>query len=46
MGALQHKDRKKRVTIERDKVRQTSHWDMDYLPREELEALYSLDTRR
>lgn len=31
---------KKRVTLEQDKVRQTSHWDLDYLPLTEVDALY------
>ncbi len=31
---------KKRVTLERDKIRQTTHWDMDYLPIRELDAYY------
>ena len=31
---------KKRVTLEQDKVRQTSHWDLDYLPLKEVDALY------
>jgi len=30
----------KRVTLEQDKVRQTSHWDLDYLPLREVDALY------
>ena len=34
------KGRKKRVTLEQDKVRQTSHWDLDYLPLAEVDALY------
>jgi len=32
---------KKRVALEQDKVRQTSHWDMDYLPLREVDALYA-----
>ena len=32
---------KQRVTVERDKLRQTTHWDMDYLPLESVEHLYS-----
>jgi hypothetical protein len=31
---------KKRVTLEQDKVRQTSHWDLDYLPLAAVDALY------
>ncbi len=31
---------KKRVALEQDKVRQTSHWDLDYLPLKEVDALY------
>ena len=31
---------KPRVTVERDKLRQTTHWDMDYLPLESVERLY------
>jgi hypothetical protein len=31
---------KKRVALEQDKVRQTSHWDLDYLPLREVDALY------
>lgn len=34
------KNGKKRVALERDKVRQTSHWDLDYLPLKEVDALY------
>jgi hypothetical protein len=29
-----------RVALELTKVRRTSHWDMDYLPLAEVEALY------
>ena len=32
---------KKRVTYERDKIRQVSHWDLDYLSMEEVETLYA-----
>ena len=31
---------KKRVALEQDKLRQTSHWDLDYLPLKEVDALY------
>ena len=37
---------KKRVSLEETKVRQTTHWDMDYLPRDEVQALYARDTIR
>jgi hypothetical protein len=41
------KSGKKRVTLEQDKVRQTSHWDLDYLPLKEVDALYDRpDDRR
>ena len=33
-------EKKKRVYIEDTKARHTTHWDWDYLSREELEALY------
>ena len=32
---------KKRVTYERDKIRQVSHWDFDYLSMDEVEGLYA-----
>ena len=32
--------RKRRVKHEKDKVRQTSHWDLDYLPLKEVDMLY------
>jgi len=32
---------KKRVSVERDKVRRTTHWDLDYLPSREVEDLYA-----
>lgn len=38
--------RKKRVALEETKVRQTTHWDLDYLPRDEVEALYARDASR
>ena len=31
----------KRVTLEENKVRQTTHWDMDYLPLKEVERLHT-----
>ena len=37
---------KKRVRLEQDKVRQTSHWDMDYLPLAEVGALYDRQIAR
>jgi hypothetical protein len=36
---------KKRVALEQDKVRQTSHWDLDYLPLKEVDALYAVEDR-
>jgi hypothetical protein len=32
---------KKRVSLERDKVRRTTHWDLDYLSSREVEDLYA-----
>jgi len=32
--------RKKRIYAEREKIRHTTHWDMDYLPREVVERQY------
>ena len=29
---------KKHLYTEREKIRHTTHWDLDYLPREEIEA--------
>ena len=40
---MPERHRKKRVALEETKVRQTTHWDMDYLPRDEVEALYNRD---
>ena len=37
---------KKRVSLEESKVRQTTHWDMDYLPRDEVQALYARGASR
>lgn len=37
---------KKRVAVEETKVRRTTHWDMDYLPRDEVQALYARGTSR
>ena len=34
---------KKRVNLERDKVRRTTHWDLDYLPSQEVEDLYAAE---
>jgi len=31
---------KKRLYTEREKVRQTTHWDMDYLPLEKVAGYY------
>lgn len=31
---------KKRLYTEREKVRHTTHWDMDYLPKEALESYF------
>lgn len=33
--------KKPRVYKETEKVRHTTHWDLDYLPLEEVEALYA-----
>jgi len=33
---------KQRLYTEREKVRHTTHWDLDYLPREEVENYYFL----
>ncbi|MGD9332387.1 MAG: hypothetical protein PVJ53_13825 [Desulfobacterales bacterium] len=30
-----------KVALEREKLRNTSHWDLDYLPMQEVEALYA-----
>jgi hypothetical protein len=35
------KDKKIRIYKEQAKDRHTTHWDMDYLTRKEVEALYS-----
>jgi len=43
-GNMPERHRKKRVTLEETKLRQTTHWDLDYLPRDEVEALYDRDT--
>ncbi|MDX2511548.1 MAG: hypothetical protein QNK25_05810 [Desulfobacterales bacterium] len=32
--------KKKRIYAEREKIRHTTHWDMDYLPREAVERQY------
>lgn len=32
--------RKKRIYAEREKIRHTTHWDMDYLPREVVARQY------
>jgi hypothetical protein len=32
--------RKRRIYAEREKIRHTTHWDMDYLPREVVERQY------
>jgi hypothetical protein len=37
------KRKKPRIYMEEAKRRHTTHWDIDYLPREEVEALYGLD---
>ena len=39
------KTRKNRVALERDKLRNTSHWDLDYLPLHEVEALFAGQAR-
>jgi hypothetical protein len=31
---------KKRIYAEREKIRQTTHWDMDYLPKEVVARRY------
>ena len=38
--------KKKRVSLERDKFRQTTHWDLDYLPSQEVEDLYAAKIHR
>jgi hypothetical protein len=43
---MPHHDGEKHIALEEDKVRQTSHWDMDYLPRKEVEARYARPTTR
>lgn len=35
---------KPRVYQEQPKTRQTTHWDVDYLTRKEVDALYRVDT--
>lgn len=37
---------KKRVRLEQDKIRRTSHWDMDYLPLEEVRKRYDRQIAR
>ena len=37
------KRKKPRIYTEQAKREHTTHWDMDYLPMEEVEALYGLD---
>ena len=36
--------RPKYVFKENGKIRQVTHWDLDYLPKEEIEALYRQET--
>jgi hypothetical protein len=43
---MQNSDTKKTVTLEKDKVRQTTHWDLDYLPSREVELLYATPVDR
>lgn len=37
---MESQSTKRRLYTEREKVRHTTHWDMDYLPIEEVERYY------
>jgi len=37
---MRDQKRPKYIYKENGKIRQVTHWDLDYLPKEELEALY------
>lgn len=39
-GRMEKSAKKMRVYKEEIKVTQTTHWDMDYLPKKEVDALY------
>jgi hypothetical protein len=39
------KRKKPRIYTEKAKREHTTHWDMDYLPVEEVEALYGLNAK-
>ena len=40
MQASTETNNKSRVVLEADKVRQTTHWDLDYLPLQTVDSLY------
>lgn len=37
---MDEKQKKHRVFKEKGKIKQVTHWDLDYLPREEIDDLY------
>lgn len=37
---MEEKKKKHRVFKEKGKIKQVTHWDLDYLPREEINDLY------
>jgi len=37
---MDEKQKKHRVFKEKGKIKQVTHWDLDYLPREEIKDLY------
>jgi hypothetical protein len=40
MCATREPKSKRRVVLEEGKIRRTTHWDMDYLPLRQVDALY------
>lgn len=41
MPIMEEKQRKHRVYKEKGKIKRVTHWDMDYLPKEEINDLYA-----
>lgn len=45
-GQERHPDKPKQVELDDIKEAHTTHWDMDVMPRAELEKLYAANVRR
>jgi hypothetical protein len=43
---MDKQEKKTRIYKDQAKDRHTTHWDMDYLPRQEVDALYAQSDRK